>query len=256
MIQPHSVELFEESKAKLLDLDRKDRERAMLEESRNKLESYIYHIKNKLVDDEENINKVSTEEQREEIRKLAEEAEDWMYEDGSSADLATTEDKYSELSTPAEKIFFRVTESTARPEAVLALKARLIKVEELMKKWETSLPQVTEEERGDVLEKVEKVREWIAEQEEAQSKKEAHEEPAFASAEVPKQTKSIESLVARLKKKPKPKPVEKKNETQANSTDETEATEESTEEATEEGEKEETKEEEEKEDASSNGDEL
>ncbi|CAB9528712.1 Hypoxia up-regulated protein 1 (Fragment) [Seminavis robusta] len=217
-VQPYSAELLAESKAKLQALAKKDKERVLLEEAKNKVESYVYHIKNKLVDDEENIGKVSTEEQRAEVLKLAEDAEEWMYEDGSTADLATTEDKYAEISVPAEKIFNRVKEMTARPEAVVAMKGRLTKVGELMTKWETTMPQVTEEERGEVLKLVDDVTAWIKEKEEAQSKVEAHEDPAFTSAEVPIQIKPIEVLVAKLKRKPKPKPP-KKNETDANATD-------------------------------------
>lgn len=199
-VQPYSPELLEESKAKLLDLARKDKERIMLEEARNRVESYVYYIKNKLVDDEENVNKVSTEEQRAHILKLAEDAEEWIFDEGESADLATTEDKYAEVSTPAEKIFYRVSEMTERPEAVTALKGRLSKVEELMKKWETTMPQVTDEERAEVLSKVEDVKKWIEEKETEQSKKQPHEDPAFGSAEVPGQMNPIEVLVAKLKK--------------------------------------------------------
>lgn len=199
-IKPYTAELLAESKAKLLDLARKDKERMQLEESKNKVESYIYYIKNKLVDDEDAINKVSTEEQRAEILKLAEAAEEWMYGDGATADLATTEDKYAELSMPAEKIFFRRSEMTERPEAIKALQSKLSKVEELMKKWETTMPQVTEEERAEVLSKVEDVKKWIAEKEEEQSKQAAHDDPAFTSSEVPLQTQPIEMLVAKLKR--------------------------------------------------------
>jgi len=217
-VQQYSEELLQESKDKLNALAKKDNERVMLEAAKNKVEGYMYFIKNKLVDDEENVNKVSTEEQRAEILKLAEEAEDWMYEDGATADLATTEDKYAELSTPAEKIFDRVKELTARPEAIAALKDRLKKVGQLMTKWETTMTHITEEERGNVTAKVDEVKAWITEKEEAQSKVEAHEDPAFNSAEVPGQMKPIEVLVAKLKRKPKPKPP-KKNETDANTTD-------------------------------------
>lgn len=213
-VRPYWPELMEESKAKLAELERKDRERVMLEEARNKVESYIYLIKNKLVDDEEAIGKVSTTEQREELSKLANDAEEWMYDDGYNADLATMEDKYAELSGPAEKVFFRVSETTARPEAIKALQTKLTKVEDLMKKWETTMPQVTEEERADVLAKVEDVRKWISEKEEAQAKTDPSEEPAFKSEDVPSQSKPIETLVARLNRKPKPKP-EKKNETKS-----------------------------------------
>merc|ERR1712238_297259 len=150
-LRPYSDEIKVESLAKLDELTRIDNERIALEESRNKFEAYIYHIKNKLIDYEEVISTVSTEEQRIAILALANEAEEWMYEDGYDADRATFEDKYAELSDPAEKIFFRVSEAVDRPAAVEKLLKKLIKVENLMKKWETTMLQVTEEERADVL---------------------------------------------------------------------------------------------------------
>ncbi len=197
-IQPYSTQLLQESKAKLLEIERKDKERVLLEEARNKVEGYIYHIKNKLVDAEDAIAKVSTEEQRTEISKLAEDAEEWMYDDGAKAGLDEMVAKYAELSTPAEKIFLRVSETTARPEAIVTLQAKLTKIEELMTKWETTMPQVTKEERDDVLEKVANVRKWISEKEDAQAKLGPTEEPAFLSSDVAVQSKPAESLVASL----------------------------------------------------------
>lgn len=199
-VQPYSPELLEESKAKLAALARVDKERVLLEEAKNKVESFVYYIKNKLIDDEENVNAVSTEKQRAEILKLAEDAEEWMYDGGADADLATTVDKYAEISTPAQKVFDRVAEMIARPEAIAALQSRLAKVVELMKKWESVMPQVTEEERQEVLAKVEEVNIWIKDKEEAQSKVALHEDPVISSAEVPTQIRPIEVLVAKLKK--------------------------------------------------------
>lgn len=111
----------------------------MLEESKNKYESYIYYIRNKLIDHEDEIAKVTSEEQREALRKSAEDAEEWMFDEGFNADLKTYDEKYLELSTPAEKVFFRMAELTARPKAVDALSAKLTKIEELIKKWETTM---------------------------------------------------------------------------------------------------------------------
>lgn len=199
-VQPYSPELLEESNAKLAALARVDKERVLLEEAKNKVESFVYYIKNKLIDDEENVNAVSTEKQRAEILKLAEDAEEWMYDGGADADLATTVDKYAEISAPAQKVFDRVAEMIARPEAIAALQSRLAKVVELVKKWETVMPQVTEEERQEILAKVEEVNIWIKDKEEAQSKVAPHEDPVFSSAEVPTQTRPIEVLVAKLKK--------------------------------------------------------
>ena len=197
-IQPYSIATQAESEEKLQDLANKDKERIMLEESRNKVESYIYFIKNRLIDEEDEIAKVSTEEQRTSLQSMAMEAEDWLYEDGYDADLATYEDKYAELSEPAEAMFFRLKEIKDRPAAIAALNKKLSKVEDLMAKWETDKPQITEEERNSVLEKIVNVRKWISDMQEKQESTDPSETPAFSSADVPLQTKDIESLVTKL----------------------------------------------------------
>lgn len=215
-IQPYSAEIMAESKSKLAELARIDKERMMLEEIRNTYESYIYLIKNKLADNEEEIAAISTEEQREALLKSASEAEDWMYDEGYDADLETYKKKYEELSAPAEKVFFRMNEVSARADAINELNKKLEKVEALMKKWETTMPQVTEEERADVISKVEDVRKWISEKTEAQTAADPTTDPVFTSAEVPLQTTEIQKVVSKLSRKPKPAPKkeEKKNETE------------------------------------------
>jgi uncharacterized protein YoxC len=220
-VQPYNTEIMIESKAKLDELARLDKERMMLEEVRNKYESYMYYIKNKLMDDEEAIGAVSTEAQRDELKKSAEDAEEWMYDEGYDASLEVYQEKYDELSAPAEKVFFRAAEVPARAEAIKALSSKLDKVEALMKKWETSMPQVTEEERAGVLEKVEVVRKWISEKVEAQAAADPTSDPVFISADVPLQTTELQSAVSKLNRKPKPAPKkeekkaakEEKNET-------------------------------------------
>ena len=62
------------------------------------------------------------------------------------------------------------------------------------------MPQVTEEERNEVLAKVEVVKRWIKDKEELQSKTAPHEDPVFLSSEVPSQGRPIEILVSKLKK--------------------------------------------------------
>ncbi|KAL7534489.1 hypothetical protein ACHAXR_006880 [Thalassiosira sp. AJA248-18] len=223
-IRPYSPEIMAESKAKLETLAQADKERMMLEEAKNNYESYMYFIRNKLIDDEEEIAKVSNEEQREALRQSAEDAEEWMFDEGFNAGLETYEEKIVELKAPAEKMFFRVAELTARPKAIDALLTKLEKIEELMTKWETTMTHITEEERTEVLDKVGEVRAWIKEKVDEQEKNDVTADPVFTSEEVPGQTKRIESIVSKLMKKPKPKPVvEKKNETE--STEEKNATE-------------------------------
>ena len=71
-----------ESKAKLDMLAQVDKERTMLEEAKNDYEAYIYYIRNKLVDYEEEIAKVTSEEQRE-----ADAAADLVADDGGDEEI-------------------------------------------------------------------------------------------------------------------------------------------------------------------------
>jgi hypoxia up-regulated 1 len=210
-VRPSTKELLEASRAKLLEMAEKDKERMLLEEAKNKVESYFYMVKNKLSDDEDAIAAVSTEEQREECRKLAEDTEDWLYyEGGPSADLATMVEKYVELSSPFEKILLRINENKERPKVVEKIEKQLGDIEKLMTQWNTTMPQVTEEEKAEVLDLVEAIRKNIADKVEEQAAKKAHEEPAFLSIELATELKPLETMVLKLSKKPKPKPPPKK----------------------------------------------
>jgi len=220
-IQPLSKDLVEEYKSNIATLAELDKQRVLLEEVKNKLESYFYTVKNKLLDDEENIAKISTGDQREELTKLSRDAEDWLFDEGDTADLETIQAKYDELATPAEKVWFRLMEMTERPAAVKALNEKLVEIEEKFSQWVANLTHITEEEKNDVHSKIESARKWLSDKVDAQAEKDGHEDPVFTSEEVPLQTKPIQKLIAKLSKKPKPKPpkVEKKD-TEKNSTQE------------------------------------
>jgi len=217
-IQPYNVDTLTESRDKLAAFDARDAERIRFEAVKNKYESFIYYINNKLIDQEEAVEAVSTEEQREALRQSSKDAEDWMYDEGYDADLVTYEEKYVELSEPAEKIFFRMTENVDRPKAIEAIEEKFGKILTLLTKWETTMPQITEEERTDVATKVEEVKKTLAEKVEAQTAADPTEDPVLTSAEIPLMTKEIQGILSKLSKRPKPK-VEKKDDEDTNSTE-------------------------------------
>jgi hypoxia up-regulated 1 len=219
-VQPLSPELIEEYKFNIAELARMDKERVLLEEAKNNVESYMYKIKNKLMDHEDEVAKISTEEQREELLKLASAAEEWLFDEGDTADLETVRAKYEELTAPAEKVWFRLSEMTKRPAAVKELREKLTEIEEKFTKWVTNMTHITEEEKSDVFSKIEDARKWLADKEDEQAGKAGHEDPAFTSEEVPEQTRPIQKLIGKLSKKPKPKPL--KNETATNKKNATE----------------------------------
>mmetsp|Transcript_19674 Transcript_19674/g.35559 ORF Transcript_19674/g.35559 Transcript_19674/m.35559 type:complete len:156 (-) Transcript_19674:133-600(-) len=102
-----------------------------------------------------------------------------------------------------------MAEAEARPKAIADAEKRLTDIRALMKKWEKSMPQVTEDERADVEALCSAADKWIEEKKEAQAKVEAHEAPAFLAKSVDVQLKSVANLVTKLSRKPKPPPPKK-----------------------------------------------
>lgn len=217
-IQPYSASTLTESQEKLAGMAASDAERIRFEEVKNKYESYIYRIKNKLIDEEEAIAVVTTQDQRDAMLKSSQDAEAWMYDEGYDADLVTYEEKYVELYEPAEKVWFRMAEVIARPKVIKDVEDKLVKIMALLTKWETTMPQITAEERAEVATMVDEVKKSIAEKVEAQEAADSTEDPVFTSAEIPLLTKEIQGKLSKLSKRPKPK-VEKKEEKESNTTE-------------------------------------
>merc|ERR1712205_157500 len=113
-------------------------------------------------------------------------------------------------------------EFVSRPKAVEAAEKRLVDIRALMKKWETTMPQVTADERASVIVLVDKAEAWIKEKKDEQEKLARHEPPAFLSKNVDTQLKPVATLVTKLGRKPKPAPP-KKNATNTTASNGTEA---------------------------------
>lgn len=218
-VKPHSPELLAESKAKLFAMAQRDKDRMMLQEAKNKVESYVYKIKNYLLDHEDLVASVTTQEQRDEVSQLAANANEWLEEDGYDADLKTLDEKYDELSVPFEKILLRITEQTARPAAIEALNKKLVEIETLLKVWNETKPHITEDERNLIQTEVDEIRKWLDEKIKEQDSLDPHAEPVFLSTDIPNRTMLVEALVVSTSKKPEPKPPKtKKNKKNATST--------------------------------------
>ena len=105
-LRPYFDDIKIDSLEKIYELTLIDNKRIALDEFRNKFEGYTYHIKNKIIVDEEVISTVSIEEQCTALLALPNGAEEWIYDDGYDTDRDTFEDKFVELSDPVEKVFW------------------------------------------------------------------------------------------------------------------------------------------------------
>ncbi|KAG3098516.1 hypothetical protein PI124_g15352 [Phytophthora idaei] len=76
-----------------------------------------------------------------------------------------------------------------------------------MSEWITSKPQVTDEERSDVGEKLDELEAWLTESEASQKAAPKHEKPVVTSTDVAKKVQGVKKFVAVLAKRPKPQPV-------------------------------------------------
>lgn len=195
-----------EAKNRLRALDAADEARRAKEAALNDLEAYIYKVKNRISEDEKELQKVSTEEQRDEVTTAANVVAEWLEDEGRDVDVATYKQKQSGLRKPAEAIFKRYAELTERPKAVALAQETIKNVTSEIAKWDKKLPQVTEKEKEQLLEAITKAEDWIEAKQEAQLRKKSHEEPAFESGDIPTQMRPIIGLFEKLVRKPKPPP--------------------------------------------------
>jgi hypoxia up-regulated 1 len=177
----------------------------------NDLEAYVYRVKNRLGDDEKALSKISTETQREEVMTLCNEIAEWLDESESQdATVAIYQEKQKSLSSKAEEIFNRFSELSARKDAMLKGKTALDDVKKAVANtWAEKFPQVTEEEKKDLLALIQKADDWIEEKAELQEKNSPFEKPVFHSSEIATQLKPVRTLFEKLMKKPKPAPEKK-----------------------------------------------
>lgn len=210
-----SEDELDESKEKLAQLDYEDRQRKAKEAALNELEGYVYKVKNRMMDDETELSKVSTEEQRTSLSELASATSEWIDDEaGPNIDLTVYKLKLTDLKRPAEAMFKRYSELTDRPAAVAKAREQLVGVKTTVGKWTDTMPHVTDEEKSKLLDLVEKATTWLEDKEEAQSKQPVHEDPVFDSADVMPQLKTVSLNFEKLLRKPKPPPPKpSKNET-------------------------------------------
>ena len=74
-----------------------DDERKAKEAALNELEGYIYKVKNRILDDEDKLKAVSTDEQRQEVLDLASATEDWLYDEGRNQKVEVYRTKQADL---------------------------------------------------------------------------------------------------------------------------------------------------------------
>lgn len=155
--------------------------------------------------DNEDVLKITTEEQREEFLTLLSAAEEWLYEDDPETLAADFRTKLRSLKLVGDKIMLRVSELADRPAAVEKLKES-IGFAKLMIENLTATIEPKEGEIEELLESLDTVSSWLETSVSAQDALQPHEELAFTSSDLGSKWKPIETKLKTLIRRPKKKP--------------------------------------------------
>eukprot|EP00301_Raphidiophrys_heterophryoidea_P004011 c11779_g1_i1.p1 GENE.c11779_g1_i1~~c11779_g1_i1.p1 ORF type:complete len:1020 (-),score=264.88 c11779_g1_i1:719-3778(-) len=204
-IRPLSDSQVSESAAALAKLAVADRGRRELEASKNEFETHVYGVRNFLTSGGD-VDLVCSEEEKEKILELLTAAEDWLYDDGASADLLTYQTKLSEIKTHSEKVRIRFSEMSLRPEAVAKARERIYVIIDKVISWNATKPWINETDKISLLNRTIAFEEWLNTTEAEQSKLSLYEDPVLSSGEVEHKLTPVENKFQKLAKTPKPLP--------------------------------------------------
>ena len=193
------------------EMDAQDFHRISREEARNNLESFVYTTLDAL--DRDSVILVSTDSEREQLRKKLSEMSEWLYDDGELPTTATDEfrTRLTVLKSLYEPIQSRVTEVKERPEAIKRLNTSIAEARTFLataQKNDTKTgffyPEDTVQKLKGVIEQVEM---WIETKQSMQKQLKPTDTPAFTSKDVKEKIASIvgELYMAKSKKKTVPR---------------------------------------------------
>ena len=204
---------------KVLDELRKiDEAKREQEAAKSNLEAYIYSTRAKL--DEDEIQAVTTEEEREALKEELMEKEDWLYMDGAHATAKEYKKTHEGIKAKGDAIEFRAKEQIERPKMLAKARAFIEKSKSEVESWPEKKPWLNETDVASLLEEIKQFEEWLNEKVAAQEKLAATVPPVLESTEIKVSLRPIDAKFMKLKKKSKPKPPkEEKNATDANATD-------------------------------------
>jgi len=198
---PLTAEQILTLKQKLVDIAAHEDEIKAVDGIKNEVEAAIYGSRDKL--ELEEMIKVSTEEQREEISKMAADLEDWMMEDGHSK--ADYESKLLGLQNLLNPIEERARELDARSQLDETIEATLEDVKAVRAYIEANMTWVNSTKIEELVTKVEDFESWWSKKKASQAELALHEAPAFTAQEVSNKASKLLKKWNDLKKTKKPK---------------------------------------------------
>ncbi|KAJ1723759.1 adenyl-nucleotide exchange factor sse1 [Coemansia erecta] len=196
--------------ATLTELAKQEREMHAADElvnatevAKNALEEYIYETRSKV--DGEYAAFIEPAEQKQFLSQLNA-AEDWLYDEGEDTTRDAYVEKVSGLKATSDPAAERFREDKERPKAARELRDAITHWADRATSQEERYAHITSEERQRVIDRVEKVQEWLDEKLGKQAKKSKWEAPAVFANEIKKQREELVFFASPIMTRPKPAP--------------------------------------------------
>jgi heat shock protein 4 len=206
------MDSFFEKEVAMKNVDRIVKETS---DMRNKLESYVYDMRDKIMS-ESHLAPYATDEEKSSFNDLLEKAENWLYEDGFDANKSAFSDKLSSLQKVGNPIERRQSEAEARPNAMAALQRSVEKYQSWTNtsQGNEEYAHISEEEFNKCKEICDSTASWMYETMDKQGSLPLSQDPIVTVAEINSKTQELTKIISPImhKPKPKPKPEEKQEE--------------------------------------------
>lgn len=193
-----------QAKARLNWYTQRDSDKQKTDMARNEFEAMIYKFKDWLRDDDN--SPYCVDEVREAHLEKLTELEDWLYEDGASANYTTYDKERKNLSDLFDSLNNRKVQHAERETVAATAEKGLEAYEAKLDDLKTTKTWITDEERQDVTDKIGEIRNWLKEQLDAQAELKLSEDPVFQTADLMKKMAQLKKLFTKVSSKKKPKP--------------------------------------------------
>jgi hypothetical protein len=215
--------LKEESKKVLADQDHAEALRMKNANMKNDLETMIYDMKSRV--EEDNVVRVTSNEQRAALVIALNTANEWLEEEGPTANLSTSREKLKTLEKIVNPILFRVSELKALPKSIQGCTTLLESASKTMEFF-AETKDITEKEVESTLKDVATIQEWLSREIGINNKLKTYEDASLTSTLIDKKCNRIYKefeKFSKRRKKPAPKKQKEKVDPQTFVPDQTES---------------------------------
>lgn len=140
----------------------RDENKIKTDEAKNNFEALVYSFRSWLREDEN--EEYVQEEQRESWIEKLNEMEDWLYEDGSNGNHTMFRKKRDDLQSEFKVFQKRESFDKEKEKTVEASKKVLTKIIDKVAELADKKPWIVEEEKKDILDKIEEIKTWMNEE--------------------------------------------------------------------------------------------